>query len=124
MPQPLPRCPPGEPALEQIAYVNGSFVPMSEAKVSVLDRGFLFADGIYEVAAVLDGKLIDNASHLARLERSVGEISLELPVTLERVREIQKELIARNKVDNGLVYMQVTRGADAGRDFKFPKGVT
>ena len=61
--------------MEQIAYVNGSFVPLSEAKVSVLDRGFLFADGIYEVAAVLDGKLIDNASHLARLERSVGEIA-------------------------------------------------
>ena len=61
--------------MEQIAYVNGSFVPLSEAKVSILDRGFLFADGIYEVAAVLDGKLIDNASHLARLERSVGEIA-------------------------------------------------
>ena len=60
--------------MEPIAYVNGAFVPISEAKVSVLDRGFLFADGIYEVAAVLDGKLIDNASHLARLERSVGEI--------------------------------------------------
>ena len=64
--------------MEPIAYVNGSFVPLSEAKVSVLDRGFLFADGIYEVAAVLDGKLIDNASHLARLERSVGEIALPL----------------------------------------------
>ena len=64
--------------MEQIAYVNGSFVPLSEAKVSILDRGFLFADGIYEVAAVLDGKLIDNASHLARLERSVGEIELAL----------------------------------------------
>ena len=62
--------------MDQIAYVNGSFVPLSEAKVSVLDRGFLFGDGIYEVAAVLDGKLIDNASHLARLERSVGEIAL------------------------------------------------
>ena len=69
--------------MEQIAYVNGSFVPLSEAKVSVLDRGFLFADGIYEVAAVLDGKLIDNASHLARLERSVGEIKLALPETTE-----------------------------------------
>ena len=62
--------------MEPIAYVNGDFVPLSEAKVSVLDRGFLFADGIYEVAAVLGGKLIDNASHLARLQRSVGEISL------------------------------------------------
>jgi D-alanine transaminase len=109
--------------LDQIAYVNGSFVPLADAKISVLDRGFLFADGIYEVSAVLDGKLIDNASHLARLQRSVGEIALALPETLDRIREIQKELIARNQVENGLVYLQVTRGADAGRDFAFPKGV-
>ena len=108
--------------MEPIAYVNGAFVPLSEAKVSVLDRGFLFADGIYEVAAVLDGKLIDNASHLARLERSVGEIKLKLPETVERITEIQKELIARNKLESGLVYLQVTRGADKGRDFAFPKG--
>jgi D-alanine transaminase len=110
--------------LDQIAYVNGAFVPMSEAKVSILDRGFLFADGIYEVSAVLDGKLIDNASHLARLERSVGEIALKLPETLDRIQEIQKELIARNQLVNGLVYLEVTRGADKGRDFAFPKGVT
>src|ERR1700726_1335721 len=96
---------------------------MTEAKVSILDRGFLFADGIYEVAAVLDGKLIDNASHLARLERSVGEIALALPETLERIQEIQKQLIARNNLVNGMVYLEVTRGADAGRDFAFPKGV-
>ena len=104
-------------------YINGSFVPLAEAKVSVFDRGFLFADGIYEVAAVLDGKLIDNASHLARLERSVGEIALELPETLPRIQEIQKELIARNHLVSGLVYLQVTRGADTGRDFAFPKDV-
>src|SRR3954451_2982576 len=109
--------------LEQIAYVNGSFVPMSEAKVSVLDRGFLFADGIYEVAAVLDGKLIDNASHLARLERSVGEISLKLPESLDRIQQIQQELVKRNNLVNGMVYLEVTRGADSGRDFAFPKGV-
>src|ERR1700693_5074457 len=109
--------------LEQIAYVNGSFVPMSQAKVSILDRGFLFADGIYEVAAVLDGKLIDNASHLARLERSVGEISLALPETIERIQEIQRELIARNNLANGLVYLEVTRGADTRPDLSFPKGV-
>ncbi len=77
--------------MEKIAYVNGSYVPHSEAKVSVFDRGFLFADGIYEVAAVLEGKLIDNASHLARLKRSVGEIQLALPETLERIEEIQKD---------------------------------
>ena len=108
--------------MDQIAYVNGSFVPLSEAKVSILDRGFLFADGIYEVSAVLDGKVVDNASHLARLERSVGEILLKLPETVERITEIQKELIARNKLASGLVYLEVTRGADVGRDFAFPRG--
>ncbi len=109
--------------MDQIAYVNGAFVPLAEAKVSILDRGFLFADGIYEVSAVLDGKLVDNASHLARLERSVGEIALALPEPLSRIVEIQRELIARNQLANGLVYMEVTRGADVGRDFAFPKGV-
>jgi D-alanine transaminase len=110
--------------LDPIAYVNGSFVPLAEAKVSILDRGFLFADGIYEVAAVLDGRLVDNASHLARLQRSVGEIALPLPETLERIQEIQRELVARNQLDSGLLYLEVTRGADSGRDFVFPKGVT
>jgi D-alanine transaminase len=110
--------------LDQIAYVNGSFVPLQDAKVSILDRGFLFADGIYEVAAVLDGRLVDNASHLARLERSVGEISLALPETLDRIQEIEKELVARNDLVNGMVYLEVTRGADQGRDFAFPKGIS
>jgi D-alanine transaminase len=109
--------------LDSIAYVNGTFVLLSEAKVSVLDRGFLFADGIYEVSAVLDGKLVDNDSHLARLERSVGEIKLPLPETIERIKQIQHELITRNQLRDGLVYIQVTRGADKGRDFAFPKGV-
>jgi len=109
--------------LDSIAYVNGTFVLLSEAKVSVLDRGFLFADGIYEVSAVLDGKLVDNDSHLARLERSVGEIKLPLPETIERIKQIQRELITRNQLRDGLVYIQVTRGADKGRDFAFPKGV-
>src|SRR5277367_1148364 len=112
MPPTHPALPDRRIRLDQIAYVNGSFVPMSEAKVSILDRGFLFADGIYEVAAVLDGKLIDNASHLAR------------PETTVRIQEIQKELIARNNLVNGMVYLEVTRGADKGRDFAFPKGVT
>jgi len=107
--------------LEQIVYVDGSFVPVADAKVSVFDRGFLFADGIYEASAVLDGKLVDNDSHLARLQRSVGEIALNLPETLERILEIQKELIARNNLVDGLVYLQVTRGAAIPRDFVFPK---
>jgi D-alanine transaminase len=108
--------------LDSIAYVNGSFGPLADAKVSVLDRGFLFADGIYEVSAVLGGKLVDNDAHLARLERSVGEIALPLPETLARIIEIQHELITRNKLVEGVVYIQVTRGA-APRDFVFPKGV-
>lgn len=109
--------------MDSIAYVNGSFVPLSEAKISILDRGFLFADGIYEVSAVLDGKLVDNASHLARLERSVGEIKLPLPESIDRIIEIQKELVARNTLKDGLVYIEVTRGAHTGRDFAFPKNV-
>jgi len=109
--------------LDRVVYINGSFVPQAEAKVSVFDRGFLFADGIYEVAAVLDGRLVDNASHLARLRRSVGEIALDLPETLPRIQEIQKELIARNQLVSGLVYLQVTRGSHTGRDFAFPKDV-
>lgn len=109
--------------MEQIAYVNGSYVPLKDAKVSILDRGFLFADRIYEVAAVLDGKLIDNASHLARLERSVGEIELALPVSVAEIEVIQRELVKRNNLVNGMVYLEVTRGADTSRDFAFPKGV-
>src|SRR3982074_100754 len=107
--------------LEQIVYVDGAFVPVAEAKVSVFDRGFLFADGIYEVSAGLDGKLIDNDAHLARLQRSVGEIALALPETLPRIVEIQKELIARNGLSDGVIYLQVTRGATVPRDFVFSK---
>ncbi len=107
--------------MDPIAYVNGSFVPLADARVSVLDRGFLFADGIYEVSAVLEGKLVDNEAHLARLKRSVGEIALPLPETLVRIEEIQHELITRNELNEGVVYIQVTRGA-APRDFVFPKG--
>ena len=109
--------------MDPIAYVNGAYVPLAEAKVSILDRGFLFADGIYEVSAVLDGKLVDNASHLARLQRSLGEIYLPLPESLDRILEIQRELIARNRLADGLVYLEVTRGAHTGRDFVFPKDV-
>ncbi len=102
--------------MTRIAYVNGAFVPLDEARVSVLDRGFLFADGIYEVTAVIDSRLVDNASHLARLERSTAEIDLALPETPERITAIQKELIERNGLREGVVYLQVTRGA-AERDF-------
>lgn len=108
--------------MSDIAYVNGAFTPLDDAKISILDRGFLFADGVYEVAAIIDGKLIDNDAHLSRLERSLGELRLECPVLMARVVEIEKELVARNGVIEGMLYLQITRGA-AERDFAFPRGV-
>lgn len=106
-----------------IAYLNGRFLPLEQAQVSVLDRGFLFADGIYEVAAVIDGKLVDSASHLARLERSTQAIGIALPLSLEEIEAAQKELVARNALAEGLVYLQITRGADATRDFLPSPGI-
>lgn len=106
--------------MNRTAYVNGEFTPLKDAKISILDRGFLFADGIYEVSAVLDGRLVDKDAHMQRLLRSVGEIQLSLPETLERVIEIQIELIRLNNLTEGIVYIEVTRGV-ADRDFLFPK---
>lgn len=106
-----------------VAYLNGRFVPLAEAHVSVLDRGFLFADGIYEVAAVIGGKLVDSASHLARLERSTGAIGIALPLSLAEIEAAQKELVVRNELSEGLVYLQITRGADATRDFLPSPGI-
>ncbi|MFY9629061.1 MAG: D-amino-acid transaminase [Methylocystis sp.] len=103
-----------------IAYVNGKFTPAGEAGVSIFDRGFLFGDGVYEVAAVLDGKLVDNDAHMARLGGSLREIMLATPEPLDRIRAIQAELIARNDLQEGLVYLQITRGAAPTRDFGFP----
>jgi D-alanine transaminase len=107
--------------MKAIAYVNGDFVAQSEAKISIMDRGFLFADGIYEVSAVIDGKLVDNALHMARLERSVGEIGLSLPLPASRISALMQELVTRNNLKEGLVYLQVTRGAEETRNFAFPK---
>jgi D-alanine transaminase len=105
--------------MSRTMFVNGSFVPEGDAKVSVMDRGFLFADGIYEVSAVLDGRLIDNDAHLARLERSLAAIRILNPYAPHEWTRLQEELVRRNGLTEGLVYMQVTRGA-AERDFAFP----
>ena len=102
--------------MNRIAYVNGEWVPLNEARISVLDRGFLFADGIYEVWAVLEGRLVDRAAHLDRLTRSAREIGLPLP---DGVAALIAGAVERNRLSNGLVYLQVTRGA-AERDFAFP----
>ena len=106
--------------MSRTVYVNGAYLPEEEAKISVFDRGFLFADGVYEVATVVDGRLVDNAAHLRRLQRSLGELDMPAPATPEEIEAIQRELIARNGIDQGMVYLQVTRGA-ADRDFLYPK---
>ncbi|MFD0980505.1 D-amino-acid transaminase [Tropicimonas aquimaris] len=106
--------------MSRIVYVNGEYLPEEEAKVSVFDRGFLFADGVYEVTSVLGGKLIDFAGHEARLRRSLNELSMPEPAAMGELLEIHRELVARNEIDEGLVYLQVTRGAPADRDFAFP----
>ncbi len=107
--------------MSRTAYLNGEFLPLDEARVPVMDRGFLFADGIYEVAAVLHGRLVDNAGHLARLDRSLSEIGIRNPHSAEAWERLEKELVERNGVREGLVYIQVTRGV-AERDFSYPKG--
>ena len=94
-----------------------------DAKISVFDRGFLFADGVYEVTSVLDGKLVDFEGHLVRLNRSLGELAMEKPVSDSELESIHRELVSRNDIEEGLIYLQVTRGA-ADRDFAFPEGAT
>ncbi|PCI06145.1 MAG: D-amino acid aminotransferase [Hyphomicrobiales bacterium] len=106
--------------MSRIVYVNGEFLPEEEAKISVFDRGFLFADGIYEVSTVIKGKMIDNAAHMARLRRSMNELNMPSPASDEEITEIQAELLVQNNIENGLIYLQITRGA-ADRDFVFPK---
>lgn len=106
--------------MSRVVYVNGSYVPEDQGKVSIFDRGFLFADGVYEVMAVIAGRLVDYDPHMERLERSLKEIQMAWPCSKAELRQMHEELIKRNKLDEGIIYMQVTRGS-ADRDFKFPK---
>ena len=106
--------------MSDIVYVNEQYLTSEEARISIYDRGFLFADAVYEVAAVLDGKLIDVDAHMARLLRSLGELSIPLPVPVEELVAIQRALVSRNNLDEGLIYIQISRGV-AKRDFAFPK---
>jgi len=104
----------------RIVYVNGEYVREDDARISVFDRGFLFADGVYEVSAVIDGKLVDNEAHLLRLGRSLAELEMGCPVPTADITAIQHRLIAENDLAEGMVYLQVSRGV-ADRDFGFPK---
>ncbi len=101
-------------------YVNGDYLPETEAKISIFDRAFLMADGVYEVTSVLGGKLIDFAGHLTRLERSLDELDMKKPAAFDNLLDIHRELVRVNEIEDGLVYLQVTRGSDGDRDFVFP----
>ena len=101
-------------------YLNGEYLPENEAKVSIFDRGFLMADGVYEVTSVLDGKLVDFDGHAVRLERSLTELGIKNPISKEDLLTVHRELVSLNDVVEGGVYLQITRGAPADRDFVFP----
>ena len=106
--------------MDRTVFVNGDYIPESEGKVSIFDRGFLFADGVYEVSAVVNGKLVDYASHMERLGRSLGELRMDWPCTRQELDAMHQQMILRNNLAEGIIYMQVTRGA-ADRTFNFPK---
>ena len=106
--------------MSRTVYVNGQYLPEEEARVSIFDRGFLMADGVYEVTSILNGKLIDFAGHAARLERSLKELDMAAPATTEELLEIHRELVKRNDIDEGMIYLQITRGNPGDRDFAFP----
>lgn len=106
--------------MSRTVYVNGEWLPEEEAKVSVFDRGFVMADGVYEVTTVIDGKLIDFPGHIARLKRSLDELDMPHPAETHRLLDIHREIVDRNGIVDGRVYLQVTRGNPGDRDFVFP----
>lgn len=101
-------------------YVNGQWLPEDQATVSVFDRGFLMADGVYEVTTVLDGKLVDFPGHAQRLARSLAELDMPSPAGTDELLALHREIVAKNGVVQGRVYLQVTRGNPGDRDFAFP----
>ena len=105
--------------MSRIAYVNGRYVPHRSAQVHIEDRGYQFADGVYEVTAVVDGKLADNGLHMERLDRSLRELGIAWPMSPAALTRVQEEVIRQNRVRQGIVYLQVTRGV-ARRDHAFP----
>jgi D-alanine transaminase len=105
--------------MSRFAYVNGRYLPMRNAMVHIEDRGYQFADGVYEVCEVRGGRLIDERRHLARLQRSLGELGIRLPMSLAALGIVLREVIAKNRIGYGIVYLQITRGV-ARRDHAFP----
>jgi D-alanine transaminase len=109
--------------MSRIAYVNGRYLPLRDACVNIEDRGYQFSDGVYEVCEVRGGHLIDARRHLARLERSLGELRIRMPMPLAALAVVLRETVARNRVKYGIVYLQITRGV-ARRDHAFPEAGT
>ncbi len=106
--------------MPRIAYVNGQYVPHNDASVHIEDRGFQFADSVYEAVALMGGVLLDVTGHIDRLERSLRELRIPMPVNRRTLVLVMRELARRNRIQNGAVYIQVSRGV-APRDFAFPK---
>lgn len=106
--------------MNRIVYLNGDWMPENEAKVSIFDRGYVFGDAIYEVTAVIGGKLVDYAGHAARLQRSIGEVGIVCPLSADELLAVHREIVKRNALDEGLIYLQISRGA-ADRDFHYPE---
>lgn len=106
--------------MSRTVYVNGQYLPEEDATISIFDRSFLMADGVYEVTSVLGGKLIDFDGHLARLERSLNELDMEKPEAFDDLLGIHRKLVELNGIEDGLVYLQVSRGSAGDRDFVFP----
>jgi D-alanine transaminase len=105
--------------MSRVAYVNGRYLPLRDAVVNIEDRGYQLADGVYEVCVVRDGHLIDEARHMRRLGRSLGELSIRWPMKASALAVVMREVVKRNRVHNGVVYLQVTRGV-APRNHQFP----
>ncbi|MFC3169509.1 D-amino-acid transaminase [Paracoccus fontiphilus] len=106
--------------MTRTVYVNGDYLPEDQATVSIFDRGFLMADGVYEVVSVLDGKLLDFEGHLVRLNRSLAELAMDNPLGKDEYLAAFRALVEKNAITDGLVYLQVTRGNPGDRDFTYP----
>lgn len=114
----------GDSTMTRTVYVNGQYLPEHEATVSIFDRGFLMADGVYEVTSVLDGKLIDFDGHAKRLHRSLDELEMAAPCSDADLLAMHRELVTLNSIDQGMIYLQVTRGNPGDRSFLFPPADT
>ncbi|MTH63193.1 D-amino-acid transaminase [Paracoccus shanxieyensis] len=106
--------------MTRTVYLNGDYLAEADAKVSIFDRGFIMADGVYEVTSVLDGKILEFKGHLARLARSLKELGIGNPLSDDEWLAIHRKLVELNKIDEGVIYLQVTRGNAGDRDFVYP----